>query len=263
MKITVLSENTTCRYDCESEHGLSLLVETGENSVLFDTGQSSVFAINAERLGIDLGAVNICVLSHGHYDHGGGLAEFLRLNSAAQLYVSPYAFEPHYNGSEKYIGLNKELEASDRIVYVEKEISPVPGVAIVPWGDVPVRYPVNSFGLNKLDKGLLVPDDFRHEQYMLTEENGRRILFSGCSHKGVLSIVDRFRPDVLVGGFHFMKLDPDTEDAAELQRQASLLCSYDTVYYTCHCTGVEQYEFLRPLMGERLHYLAAGSVVEL
>jgi hypothetical protein len=72
-------------------------------------------------------------------------------------------------------------------------------------------YPVHSYGLTKVVNGRRVPDDFKHEQYLLVEENGRRVLFSGCSHKGILNIMSWFKPDVLLGGFHFMKLDPATE----------------------------------------------------
>lgn len=229
---------------------------------MFDAGQSDIFARNACVLGIDLASVDFAVLSHGHYDHGGGIATFLQLNKKAQVYVSDHAFEPHYNCSGKYIGLDTGLMASDRIATVGRCVSPADGVTVISWGDAHPRWPVNSFGLNMLEEERLVPDDFRHEQYMMVEEGGKRILFSGCSHKGVLSIVDRFQPDVLIGGFHYMKLDT-TKDAEQLSRQAALLCEYKTEYYTCHCTGTEQYEYLRPLMGKRLHYLSTGMTVEI
>ena len=263
MKITVLAENTTCREDCGAEHGLSLLVETNGHIILFDAGQTTLFAANARTLGVDLGAVEMAVLSHGHYDHGGGLMEFLRLNDHAPVYVSEHAFEPHYNGGEKYIGLDAELTENDRVIAVADRRSLLSGIELIPWGDEPPACPVESAGLSVMCNGSLVPEDFRHEQYMLVEEKGRRVLFSGCSHKGILNIMNRFRPDVLVGGFHFMKLDPTSGDADKLSRMAGILSEYDTEYYTCHCTGTEQYEYLHSLMGERLHYLSVGMTVEL
>ena len=78
MKITVLLENTSTQSNLTAEHGLSLLIETKPHIILFDMGQSDAFAKNAERLGIDLALVDTAILSHGHYDHGGGLKAFLR-----------------------------------------------------------------------------------------------------------------------------------------------------------------------------------------
>ena len=102
-------------------------------------------------------------------------------------------------------------------------------------------------------------DDFLHEQYLLIEEEGKRILISGCSHKGIFNIAEWFKPDVLIGGFHFMKLDPDAEeDAGFLNKAAEILLRYDTTYYTCHCTGEMQYAFLKEKMGDRLQYAATG-----
>ena len=77
MKITSLLENTPCRDDMHIEHGLSLYIETAHHKILFDMGQTDLFAQNAKNLGISLTEVDYAVLSHGHYDHGGGLAAFL------------------------------------------------------------------------------------------------------------------------------------------------------------------------------------------
>ena len=89
MKITALLENTSEREDMLTEHGLSLYIETQNHTILFDMGQSGLFAKNAAVLGIDLGAVDIAVLSHGHYDHGGGLAVFLEINKTAPVWILP------------------------------------------------------------------------------------------------------------------------------------------------------------------------------
>lgn len=94
MKITVLLENSKCREALTCEHGLSLYLQTGGKNILFDAGQTSAFAENAEKLGIDLKAVDLALLSHGHYDHGGGLATFLRINEKAPVYLQEEAFAP-------------------------------------------------------------------------------------------------------------------------------------------------------------------------
>ena len=119
--------------------------------------------------------------------------------------------------------------------------------------------PADTAGLEMEEQGQRKPDDFRHEQYLLVEEGGKRILISGCSHKGILQIMEAFRPDILVGGFHFMKI---TEEA-KLAEAAKKLLEYDTVYYTGHCTGLTQYAYLKSVMGDQLHYIAAGTIVAL
>ena len=110
MKIVTLMENTTCREDLCCEHGLSLYLESGKYKILFDAGQSCAFAENAEKLGISLDQVDFCVLSHGHYDHSGGLGKFLEINQTAKVYVSQWAFEPHYETDGRYIGVDPVLQ---------------------------------------------------------------------------------------------------------------------------------------------------------
>ena len=109
-----------------------------------------------------------------------------------------------------------------------------------------------------LRDGAFRPEDFCHEHYLLIREAGRRVLISGCSHKGILNIVDWFRPDVLVGGFHFNSLPLDDTLAA----YARELESSPTVFYTCHCTGRDQYAFMARSMS-RLHYLSTGQTIQL
>lgn len=93
--------------------GRRLYLETNGQKILFDTGAGGLFAENAKKLGIDLAQVDLAVLSHGHYDHGGGLGEFLRINAKAKVYVQEHAFEPHYaqrpGGVIAEIGLNRSL----------------------------------------------------------------------------------------------------------------------------------------------------------
>lgn len=255
MKITALTENTT-EYNLPVEHGLSLYIETAEHTVLFDTGQSELFSKNAETLGIDLRKVDIAVLSHGHYDHGGGLVKFLSINDKAKVYMNKYAFEPHYNG-EKYIGLDTSLEKSDRIVFTDGVTKIADGFTLYDCNDREKVIDLGSFGLTMLKDGQKVPDDFRHEHYLLIEENGKRVLISGCSHKGIINIQKWFEPDVLIGGFHFSKLPLDNR----LKSYAEMLSQYDTEYYTCHCTGVEQFWFMKKYM-DRLNYISTGVSIE-
>ena len=97
--------------------------------------------------------------------------------------------------------------------------------------------------------------------YLLIRDGERRIIVSGCSHRGVMNIKTWFAPDVFIGGFHLMKLDPEKE-ATRLKFTAMELLKKETVYYTGHCTGEKQYEALKTHMGDRLHRLSTGAIYE-
>jgi len=254
MKITVLTENTckSGKYNCE--HGLSLYIETEKYNILFDMGQTSLFADNAEKLGINLSDVHFAVLSHGHYDHGGGLARFLEINNTAPVYISRLAFGEHFNGTEKHIGLDKTLENNGRLVFADDVCEISDGFTLYSCNKNEKPYDLGSFGLTeKTDVGF-VPDRFLHEQYLLIEENGKKVLISGCSHKGILNIAGWFDADVIVGGFHFSKLPLDDT----LKEYAEILDGTGIHFYTCHCTGTEQYEFMKKYM-KKLDYISVGD----
>lgn len=256
MKITALLENTSGRADMQTEHGLSLYIETEEHNILFDMGQTNLFLNNAQKLGINLAEADIAVLSHGHYDHGGGLKSFLEVNRKAPVYISSYAFGEYYNGTEKYIGLDPALKSCDRLIFTEKETTIGEGLSLHSCNQKERKYNMGSCGLNQKEGAVFVPDKFLHEQYLLLEERGKRVLISGCSHKGILDIVSWFGPDVLVGGFHFSKFDLD----GKLQSAAEILGSCQTEFYTCHCTGIKQYEYIKKFV-KNAHYLSCGESI--
>lgn len=263
MKITVLSENTSCREGILAEHGLSLFIETKEKNILFDMGASELFARNAQKLGVDISSADIAVISHGHYDHGGGIAEFLKINEKAPVYINRRAFEPHYNAAQKDIGLDVRLSGSERIVFTDDVFEIEKGITLFSCNERERKYKTDPAGQKCVKNGVLCDEDFLHEQYLLIEEGGKRVLFSGCSHKGILNICEWFLPDVLVGGFHFMKLDTQGEGRVVLEHAARELLLYPAKYYTAHCTGEAQYAFLKERMGERLEYIRAGTSFEL
>ena len=257
MKITMLVENTTKDENFGCEHGLSLYIETQKHKILFDMGQTDLFFENAKKMGIDLSTVDIAILSHGHYDHGGGLEKFLEINSKAKVYLSRYAFEPHFNG-EKYIGLDLKLKDSKRLVFVSDELKIADGLTLYSCNEKEREFELGSFGLSVLSGEKVIPDPFLHEQYLMIENGSKRVLISGCSHKGILNIAGWFKPDVLIGGFHFSKLPLDEK----LKSYAEYLNSFDTDFYTCHCTGKAQYEFMKQYM-PRLKYLSTSEKIEL
>lgn len=257
MKITTLIENTTLCPTLTAEHGLSLFVETGKTRFLFDSGQTGAFADNAGKLGVELKSADFAVLSHGHYDHGGGMIRFLELNRQAKIYINQHAFGGHFNGAGRYIGLPEALRSSPRLIHTGDEYAIAPGLTLHTCNDRHPAFPIESAGLTEQVGEFLLPEEFRHEQSVLIEENGTRILLSGCAHKGVLNLLEWFRPDVFVGGFHFKGLSPDDP---RLKAWGERMAAYDTRFYTGHCTGAEQFEVLKGILGERLQALSTGAV---
>ena len=162
------------------------------------------------------------------------------------------------NGTGKYIGLDTALSDHPRIVYTGNEHRIADGLTLYSCNLRERKHGFGSCGLTEKVESGFIPDDFRYEQYLLIEENGRRVLISGCSHKGILDITEWFAPDVLVGGFHFSKLPLD-ETLADAARH---LASYPTRYYTCHCTGTEQFAYMKHFLPE-LFYLACGDSIEI
>ena len=262
MKLWTLMENTTCHEELACEHGLSLYIEVNGQRILFDAGQTGAFADNAEKMGVDLSQVDLCILSHGHYDHGGGLKRFLEVNDHAPIYVSRHAFGDYYNDEEKYIGLDWELLGEERIVFVGENLTLSDTLSLHCCEKFPQPYFTSPYGMQVKRRDVLENDDFRHEIYLLIREGERRIIVSGCSHKGVMNIKTWFAPDVLIGGFHLMKLDPEKE-ATRLKFTAMELLKKETVYYTGHCTGDMQYTALKTHMGDRLQRLTTGAVFDI
>ena len=256
MKVTVLAENTACRDDVSAQHGLSLFLETQNHKILFDMGQNDTFLHNAAALGIDLAQVDLAVLSHGHYDHGGGLEAFLQKNSKAPVYIHEQAFGDYYNGTEKYIGLDKTLRENRRLIFTKDCAALAPDLLLTDCNDLSWKF--DSWGLNRRTGEAFYPDDFLHEQYLLITEGEKKILISGCSHKGIENIAQHFRPQVLIGGFHLSK----ETDPLRLRKSAETLLQQNTLYYTGHCTGADQFRIMKSVMGSCLQSLSTGFVFE-
>lgn len=269
MKISVLVENTSRDNYC-TEHGLSLYIalNSGKN-ILFDMGQGNLFLKNAQLLGCDIKDVDSAIISHGHYDHGGGLRYFMNLNDKANVYIQQAAFEPHYSMKEfglKYIGLDESLKTDfcDRLVMCGGICALSEGVTLFTCSENIYTQPEGNSLLYGSDKKS--NDDFSHEQSVLITEGDRVVLFAGCAHCGILNIMHTAEKlssrkiTHVIAGFHLMK----TNDNEQLMTLAQGLLSHETCsYYTLHCTGTEQYEMLRQYMNNRICYLSCGDSIEI
>jgi len=263
MRITILTENLAYRNGLVAEHGLSFLVEDEGFSVLFDTGQSDVFLRNAKTLGIDLGTVNALVLSHGHYDHSGGLAHFCAANSGAKIYVGPGFFTPKFNKTGKAIGAVLPPGNEHRFVEVHGTVEIAPSLHIV--GDVPILDDSDThFEGLFVQKGTSKEEDrFSEEQFLCKVRGDSLIVVSGCNHRGITNVAaeaeTRFSRPIkfLLGGFHLK----DTETALAKKILGTLALRDISLLGACHCTGVEKYPLVRDAFGTRAFYAHAGTVL--
>lgn len=273
MRICVLTEDRALSPAFGCEHGLSLYVEAAGRRLLFDMGKTDLFLRNAERLGVDVSQAELAVLSHGHYDHGGGLDAFLAVNPTAPVFVHEAALERHYarrpDGRIDDIGVPPLPHGTERLRPSAGEQTIAEGLLLFSSVDGRRLLSGSNDVLLIREEGTgYHPDPFRHEQNLLIEEDGKRVLLAGCAHRGILNILERAEAlaggelDAVVGGFHLSNpRDGGCEPETLLAALAGELASRRTVYYTCHCTGEAAFSRLKARLGTQLRDLRAGSVL--
>lgn len=276
MRVTVLMENGTPSSRLAARHGLSLWLELDDGRrVLFDMGPDEAFLANARTLGVDVTEADLAVLSHGHYDHGGGLPAFLAACSAAgrdaPVYVRAGAFEEHVSGTparHHAIGVDPALASDPRVRLTGERCDLGGGLALFSTARRDHPTARSNGRLMERRDGTLAPDRFLHEQSLLVREGECLTLVSGCSHGGVLNLMDAAEElagcplTTVVAGFHLMDPSGGTvEDAALTRELARELASRRASYLTFHCTGTDAFALLRDELGERVRYLHVGSRV--
>lgn len=295
LKVVGLVENTTESPNLKCKHGLSLYIETERHRILFDMGPNDLFLKNAKELGVDIASIDIAVISHGHVDHCGGLKSFLEANKTARIYLRPQALARHYVkvlGLPFYAGMDKKLVSSvsngcvsgfsngsvsgvsngcvfkDRFVFTEDCCIVDDEITLFANDIRQFRLPKSDGNLLARKDGRIVPDDFYHEQNLLISSGDRRILVCGCAHSGIVNIVNKAKdimgayPTDVIGGFHLYEpASKRYEDSLYIDSVACELEKSKASYYTCHCTGIEAFDKMKPRLGCRLAYLHTGTEI--
>lgn len=269
MKIITLLENETLDHKLKSAHGLSLYIETKKHKILFDSGPNNYFLKNAKKLGVDLKEVDVMILSHGHYDHGGGLKSFIKTNKKAKLYMSGHAFDKHVQKIGSFftnIGVKQPKDVS-RIKFVDKD--QVIDDELLVYADVPFQeLVIKDPTLMYENEEHFQNEEYNHEIYLTIKEDDNRVLISGCSHKGIEHIVETLEGKQkaafthVMGGYHFSHYDPGNEmETAYLGDLASNYAKRNSTFYSCHCTGDLAFAVMKEKLDDKLQRIKTGSEV--
>jgi len=256
-----------------SEHGLAFWIESAGQRVLFDTGQGPSLASNAPALGVDLAETDILVLSHGHYDHTGGVAWALRQAHRADVYCHPGVFQPRYavrHGKAKAIGIRrrpfKALEklAPERLHWVLEPVMLTEHIGIT--GPIPrsTGYE-DTGGPFYLDRKGWRPDPLEDDLALwIRTDNGLVVCF-GCAHAGAVNTLDYVRGlspgaavRAVIGGFHLVNASEERLSKTIAALQALQV----PLVVPCHCTGADAFRMLAETLGEIVVTGATGMTFQ-
>ncbi|MDO4176643.1 MAG: MBL fold metallo-hydrolase [Bacillota bacterium] len=279
MKFRFLIENKTDNPGVVAEHGLSVYIETQGKKILFDAGATNLILDNAKTMGINLGAIDFAVVSHGHYDHTGGFPLFHQINPNAPIYIHRNALRVSYGMENGEIDKEpcsimwtddqlKELSPALRFTEGRTDITEnivVTGTVPIPDDFVPTENffcvgpgePVVSVN----DQGL-VPDDMSHEQCLVIREPEGLYIFSGCSHRGVINALNAGksmfpgeRVAVMVAGMHlYSASDEDRARVVDEIAAENMDCVMPV-----HCTGIKAICDLKTRLGDSCIVATAGD----
>ena len=263
LSITLVVDNEVVD-DLVAEHGFSAWIEADEHRILFDTGQGSAFIPNCASLGIDLPRANALVLSHGHYDHTGGIPDFLMRNHDAPLYfatgfdVIRYSCHPEKPPRDISIGSTvrnvlNELPEQRRIA-LDSPRYLYPGIGIS--GPISRASPFEDTGgpfyLGQDDQ---CPDLIGDDLSMWFETTEGLVILTGCCHSGLMNTINYIRQISgihrlrgVIGGLHLLQ-------ASEHRMEQTLRfideCAPDFLV-PCHCTGEQVASRMREEFGAKM-----------
>jgi 7,8-dihydropterin-6-yl-methyl-4-(beta-D-ribofuranosyl)aminobenzene 5'-phosphate synthase len=274
-QITTLSENTAGRLNLLAERGLSILIEADDHKILLDTGLSFSAAYNAITLGIDLSQIGKIVLSHGHFDHTGGLLHILKMiKSKVEVIAHPdiwaLKYAKHPEGAVEYIGVPFPKEAAETLgasFNLTKEPVWI-GENIVTSGEIPMITEYEKIGpvLYVEEKGILKPDPLWDDQALFLKSEKGLIIILGCAHRGIINTIKHAQKltgvkavYAVIGGTHLVGASPQRMDLTITE----LLSLGIQKLGLCHCTGLPASAILARMFGEAFFFNNAGTRIDL
>lgn len=274
MKFQFLMENKTDHPGVVAEHGLSIYIEADGKKILFDAGATGLVMENARALGVDLADIDFAVVSHGHYDHTGGFPAFCRINEKAPIYIHKNAFRKSFGLVDGKPEQDKDISAirwteaekaemDGRLVYTDDPVWITENICIT--GTVPYAEgfePTENFYYYD-ESGQMVTDDMSHEQCLVIRQENGLCIFSGCSHRGVISALNACkamfpgeRVAVLAAGMHLYSAADEDRASVIAQVVAENL----DMVMPVHCTGIKAICDLKTALGDRCIVATAGDV---
>ncbi len=274
LHITTLSENTAGLGNFLGEWGLSILVETDGPNILFDTGQSISASHNAEILGIDLSQIDKIVLSHGHFDHTGGLRQILRkIGKEIEIIAHPDMWQAKYatrEGEDRYIGIpfqRQELESLGARFNLTTESVRLTD-NIMTTGEVPMATDyeeIETYLVVKEDAGFK-PDKLLDDQALIINTEPGLVVILGCAHRGIINTLYHAQQltgvktiDTVLGGCHLM-------DASEERVWLTIAALKELGVQrlgVSHCTGLPASAIMAQEFGDGFFFNNAGTILSL
>ena len=272
--ISILCDNSISRPGLIGEHGFSVLIERDNTRYLFDTGPGMSLPLNLKTMGKDLKGVEKIFISHGHYDHTGGLEWAVGQIGRVEVVAHKAMFARHMSirleggrETKKYIGCQFTKEELERLgavfCFLDQTKEVAPGVYFVTGIDrKPDQLPLDTHLLMQKDDGLIT-DPVEDDSSLLMETDGSPILLLGCSHAGVLNILDHIREKMrikklraILGGTHLMFFGLE-----EIPRVIEKFEEFSIDFIgVSHCTGMQASIELAKHFGDRFMAASAGSV---